>query len=73
MPFVSQVKSKTKDGFLHPPTPDKQFLISPPASPPVDWEPRPESHPNLDYDLISALAKLGPGKTKVGCINSIGI
>jgi hypothetical protein len=56
------VKKDKEDGLLHPPTPDKQFLISPPASPPVDWEPIPESHPSINYDLISAIAKLSPGK-----------
>jgi len=56
------VKKDKEDGLLHPPTPDKQFLISPPASPPVDWEPIPESHPNINYDLVSAIAKLSPGK-----------
>jgi hypothetical protein len=60
----TQVKSekKTADGYLHPPTPDKQFLISPPASPPVDWEPRPEGQPNINFDLISALSQLAPGE-----------
>jgi len=56
------VKRDKEDGLLHPPTPDKQFLISPPASPPVDWEPCPESHPNINYDLVSALVKLSPGE-----------
>jgi len=56
------VKSKSsEDGLLHPPVPDKLFLISPPASPPVDWAPIKEHHPNLDFELVTALAKLGPG------------
>jgi len=57
------VKRKDSDGLLHPPTPDKQFLISPPASPPVGWEPMPESHPTINYDLVSAITKLKPGET----------
>ncbi|CAG7675286.1 unnamed protein product [Allacma fusca] len=62
-----QVKSdksrKSADGYLHPPTPDKQFLISPPASPPVGWEPRAEDQPNINFDLISALSQLAPGES----------
>jgi len=40
----------------------KQFLISPPASPPVGWEPVSESSPCIDVQLISAIANLVPGK-----------
>ncbi|ODM95015.1 Calcipressin-2, partial [Orchesella cincta] len=58
----AMVKRKDSDGLLHPPTPDKQFLISPPASPPVGWEPIPESHPTINYDLVSAITKLRPGE-----------
>ncbi len=57
-----QVKRKDSDGLLHPPTPDKQFLISPPASPPVGWEPVPESQPTINYDLVSAITQLKPGE-----------
>lgn len=51
-----------KDGHLRPPTPQRQFLISPPASPPVGWEPAEEQEPCINYDIISALAGMAPGE-----------
>ncbi|KAJ6466030.1 Calcipressin-domain-containing protein [Mycena vitilis] len=47
--------------YLRPPAIEKNFLISPPGSPPVGWEPIKEEPPNstpLAEDLISALRKL---------------
>lgn len=49
------------DGHLRPPTPQRQFLISPPASPPVGWEPSEEQQPGINYDIIAALAGMAPG------------
>jgi len=51
----------TTGPFLAPPAPEREFLISPPGSPPVGWEPREEDRPNTDTlaeDLIEALTKL---------------
>ena len=47
--------------YLRPPKHEKNFLISPPGSPPVGWEPIVEEPPNptpLADDLMAALKKL---------------
>lgn len=52
-----------EDQYLQPPALTKQHLISPPASPPVGWEPRPEGEPLVNHDLIAAIANLTPGNS----------
>ncbi|KAH9930832.1 Calcipressin-domain-containing protein [Fomitopsis serialis] len=47
--------------YLRPPEQEKNFLISPPGSPPVGWEPIREEPPNptpLADDLMTALKRL---------------
>nr|AAW26573.1 SJCHGC00439 protein [Schistosoma japonicum] len=48
---------------LAPPKPPRLFLLSPPASPPIGWEPKPECEPVINYELLHALASLAPGET----------
>lgn len=54
-------KYKPTDHLL-PPASDRNFLISPPGSPPIGWEPIIEDPPNretLAGDLMEALKRLG--------------
>jgi len=47
--------------YLELPQPTKQYLISPPGSPPEGWEPVKERAPAINYDLLTAIANLAPG------------
>jgi len=51
-----------EEAFLQPPPLEKQFLISPPCSPPVGWTQPREDRPVVDYDLLAAMAQLAPGQ-----------
>ena len=49
-------------GYLHVPPVKRQWLISPPCSPPADWEQPKEKTPSVDLQLLAAMAQLAPGK-----------
>lgn len=61
MTVVSIPGDGNEDGHLAVPATDRNFLISPPGSPPIGWEPIKEDPPNretLADDLIRALGSL---------------
>ena len=54
--------------FIKPPKLTKQFLISPPASPPEGWQPIVEDgpskeQPGLHFELVARLAALNGGQS----------
>ncbi len=60
-PLISHDQDFPSQNYLRPPVVEKNFLISPPGSPPVGWEAIKEDPPNmtpLADDLIEALRKL---------------
>ncbi|XP_058461985.1 protein sarah [Malaya genurostris] len=60
--YLAQPVTPVSNTNLKPPAPVKQFLISPPASPPAGWEPAQENEPLVNHDLLAALASLTPGE-----------
>ncbi|KIY48201.1 Calcipressin [Fistulina hepatica ATCC 64428] len=60
-PLIPKSPSTEFVRYLQPPPPTRNFLISPPGSPPVGWEQIQEVPPNatpLADDLVAALRKL---------------
>ncbi|KAI0648420.1 Calcipressin [Trametes meyenii] len=58
---LETTETQEHNHYLRPPVNDKNFLISPPGSPPVGWEQIREDPPNatpLAHDLITALRRL---------------
>jgi len=60
--YFAQPVTPVSNKNLQPPAPTKQFLISPPCSPPAGWQQAEECDPIVNQDLLAALANLTPGE-----------
>lgn len=60
--YFAQPVTPVSNRNLQPPAPTKQFLISPPCSPPAGWQQAEEGDPIVNQDLLAALANLTPGE-----------
>lgn len=61
--YFAQPVTPISNKNLQPPAPTKQFLISPPSSPPAGWQQAEECEPNIfSHDLLAALSNLNPGE-----------
>jgi calcipressin-2 len=60
--YFAQPVTPVSNKNLQPPAPTKQFLISPPSSPPAGWAQAEELEPIVNQDLLAALANLMPGE-----------
>lgn len=60
--YFAQPVTPVQRKNLQPPAPTKQFLISPPSSPPAGWMQNEELEPIVNQDLLAALANLMPGE-----------
>lgn len=60
--YFAQPVTPVSNKNLQPPAPTKQFLISPPCSPPAGWQQAEECEPIVNQDLLRALANLTPGE-----------
>lgn len=59
---LSEGSEEDTNAHLRLPPLEKQFLISPPASPPVGWNQEKEKEPVINFDLIARLAALAPSE-----------
>lgn len=60
--YFAQPVTPVSNTNLKLPAPHKQYLISPPSSPPAGWEQSHENEPLVNHDLLAALANLTPGE-----------